>query len=109
MVSKQNEQERDTYQNYILDGFKKRYKSICLTGKYGNGESFDYNCFVYKNEVFFLTAYKHPEDSWAFFLQYADEMRLAKLGVFPDDGDWFYASDMTKEQMLQSMIEEIEG
>ncbi len=47
-------------------------------------------------------------DVQAFCIEYSDNMEQVKQWIFPEDGELFYVSDMTKSEILNSMIKEIE-
>lgn len=45
----------------------------------------------------------------ALVIEYADNLEMAKKGIFGEDGDLFYMDEMSEDEMLEAMIKEIEG
>lgn len=44
----------------------------------------------------------------ALVIEYADNIDMARKGVFGEDGELFCMDDMSEEQMLEAIIKEIE-
>lgn len=44
----------------------------------------------------------------ALVIEYADNLEMAKKGIFGEDGDLFYMDELSEDEMLQAMIQEIE-
>jgi hypothetical protein len=96
-VEKNLMNKQEEYMQYIGDELAKKYEQHTFKG---------IDCFTYNGFAFFVHSYK-PDG--AFFIEYFDNMEQAKQGIYPEDGDWFYISDMSKEEMLAAMVKEIEA
>lgn len=82
----------------INEKLKKKYKHIEITGTL---------LFILETGIVFRI------DSIGKFnaivIEYADDIKSAKKGIFGEDGELFYMSDMNEDEMYEAMIEEIEG
>lgn len=45
----------------------------------------------------------------ALVIEYADNLEMAKKGIFGEDGDLFYMDEMSEDEMFEAMIGEIEN
>ena len=45
----------------------------------------------------------------AIFLEYADSREYAEEYGCVEDGDWYFIDEMTKEELLQNLIDEVNG
>lgn len=43
----------------------------------------------------------------ALVIEYADNIEMAKKGIFGEDGDLFYMDEMSEDEMFEAMLEEI--
>ena len=86
----------DNYKNFL----KKK-----LVSKYGIHKIGDKEYMKFSNFGLLLHAFP---DVQAFCIEYSDNMEQVKQWIFLEDGELFYVSDMTKSEILNSMIKEIE-
>lgn len=87
----------DEIKEFLEVEFSKRFKKICRD---------DCPYYVADNGCFRIVVFYESE---AFCLEYADSLEEAELGGFGEDGEWFYTFEMSKEEMLEAMLEEING
>lgn len=101
MINIQYVKERKSfkYYSYIENKLTERYTKVGV-----DGNEYFYN---EKDNCYFKITVL-PRSINAFVIEYADGLVEAKNGG-SEDGDLFYVDDMTKEQMLEEMIQEIEG
>lgn len=45
----------------------------------------------------------------SFWIEYADNLEMASRGLFPWDGDGYFIEQLTKEEMADEIIKEIES
>ncbi|MBQ8559057.1 MAG: hypothetical protein IJ439_03630 [Tyzzerella sp.] len=64
-------------------------------------------CFLIKDGfVCRLDSMSEPYN--ALVIEYADNLELAKKGIFGEDGDLFYMDEMSESEMFEAMVREIE-
>lgn len=88
-----------TYYSYVKNKLAEKYSRVDV-----NGIEYFFN--KKDNCYFKITVF--PKSINALVVEYADGLVEAKNGG-SEDGDLFYVDDMTKEEMLAEMIQEIEG
>lgn len=87
--------DEQKYSEFLRAELEKRYKPTTLKGQ---------QAFIRGDSAFLLTFFP---DFQAFALEYSDNMEQARKGIYPEDGSWFYIADMSKEDMLSAMVQEI--
>lgn len=78
-----------------------------LARRFENIEIEGESCFLASNgAVFHLDSMGGKYN--ALVIEYADNLEMAKKGVFGEDGDLFYMDELSEDEMFEAMIKEIE-
>lgn len=101
LMEQQNQTEKR--EAYLNEKIAERYESIEIEGS-------DRKTFLKPSGTVFRLDWflMNKEDGFVIVVEFAENTDEAKINRF-EDGKVFYVNEMTEEEMLQAVIEEIEA